>query len=51
MGFLRLFNLFQKSGLWQKRLTVEDTEDRRGALFYSASFVFFAADYFINCIF
>gem|GEM_PF-7056609 len=33
----RLFNLFWKSGSWQKRFTAECAEVRRGSLFYSAS--------------
>jgi len=33
----RLFNLFWINGSWQKRLTAEDAENRRGLLFFSAS--------------
>ena len=34
---MRLFNLFWINGSWQKRLTAEDAEDRRGLLIFSTS--------------
>ena len=34
---MTLFNLFWINGSWQKRLTAEDAEDRRGLLIFSAS--------------
>ena len=34
---MTLFNLFWINGSWQKRLTAEDAEDRRGLLIFSTS--------------